>query len=350
MVTFIFTILTITVIAVVIDTSEKTDDFVASGLSTWEIITNYYFGFVPFIISMIFPLIVFIAVIFFTSKLSGRSEIVAILANGVSFNRMLRPYFMGGLFLATILWLAMQFVIPKANYIYGSFKTTYVDKNSSYKGLQNSPDYYMRVDTNTFIGLRYYDTTYKSASAFFMEKVKGNQVFYNLRSSGIKWDTAKNKWRIDNGIERTFKGLNETVKKVDTMYLNLNILPGDLRRDEYLKDRLITPELDTYIAKEELRGSEGLNTLKVERYRRDATPFSVLILTIIGVVVSSRKTRGGSGMHLAIGIVIAALFVVMDKFSTVFSTKGDMHPLLAAWIPNMVFTVVAIYMYKKAPK
>lgn len=349
MVTFVFTIVTLTVIAVVIDTSEKTDDFVKSGLSTWQIVTQYYYGFVPFIISMIFPLIVFIAVIFFTSKMSGRAEIVAILANGINFNRMLRPYFIGGMFLASILWIANQFIIPKALEIYGTFKAKYIDSNSTYR-VGSSSNFYLRVDSNTFVGMRYYDTSYKSASSFFMQKIRGNQVYYNLRSESIRWDTAKHKWRIENGIERKLNGLKEEVRRVDTMHLNLNVQPKDLRRDEYLKDRLITPELNEYIRLEELRGSEGLNTLKVERYRRDATPFSVLILTLIGVVVSSRKTRGGSGLHLAVGIVIASLFVVMDRFSTVFSTKGDMHPLVAAWMPNIIFSIVAYYLYRKAPK
>ena len=134
------------------------------------------------------------------------------------------------------------------------------------------------------------------------------------------------------------------------MNINLNLRPADLRKDEYLKDKLITPELTRFIHMEELRGAEGLNTLKVERYRRDATPASVIILTIIGVAVAARKTRGGSGIPLAIGIVAASSFVVMDKFSTVFSTKGNLHPLLAAWLPNIIFSLVALWLYRRAPK
>src|SRR3954462_8742720 len=161
LVTFVFTILTITVIAVVIDTSEKTDDFVRSGLSSTEIITKYYYGFVPFIISMIFPLIVFIAVIFFTSKLAARSEIVAILANGVNFNRMLRPYLMGGVILAALLWVGNQYVIPRANGIRSDFQITYIDRNSSYQPGGMNSNYHLRADSNTYFGLRYYDTLSK---------------------------------------------------------------------------------------------------------------------------------------------------------------------------------------------
>jgi lipopolysaccharide export system permease protein len=351
MVTFVFSILTITVIAVVIDSSEKADDFVKSGLPFTGIITKYYFGFVPFIISMIFPLIVFIAVIFFTSKMAARAETVAIIAAGVPYNRMLRPYLIGALLLATIMLWANAFVIPKANEIHSNFKAYYIDRNSSYySGAGGSRDFYFRSDTNTFVGMKYYDTLNKSASNFFLEKVKGNQVFYNLRSDYIRWDTAAKKWRLENAIERKINGLEENVTRHTTLLLNLNVKPGELRRDEYMKDKLTTPELIEFLRKEEIRGTEGLNTYKVELYRRFATPVSVIILTIMGVAVAARKTRGGSGLHMAFGIVTAAAFVIMDKFSTVFSTKGDFPPLLAAWLPNIFFTLVAWWLYKNAPK
>ena len=132
--------------------------------------------------------------------------------------------------------------------------------------------------------------------------------------------------------------------------MKLNLSPTELRKDEYLKDKLSTPKLAAYIKKEELRGTEGLNTLKVERYRRTATPASVILLTLIGAVVAGRKTRGGSGLHLAIGIIIAAVFILSDRFSTVFSIKGNFPPFLAAWTPNIVFSLVAYYLYRKAPK
>jgi lipopolysaccharide export system permease protein len=134
------------------------------------------------------------------------------------------------------------------------------------------------------------------------------------------------------------------------MNLSLNFTPKDLRRDYYLKDKLTTPELLEFIRLEELRGTEGLNTLQVERYRRSATPVSVLLMTLIGAIIAGRKTRGGSGLHLAIGIIIAAVFILLDRFSTVFATKGNLPPVLAAWIPNLIFVVVAWYLYRRAPK
>lgn len=347
-------VLIFSVIAVVIDSSEKADDFVKSGLSTWTIITNYYVGFVAFIFSLIFPLMVFIAVIFFTSKMAGRTEIVAILAGGIHFNRFLRPYMTAALFMGAFFWVATQYWIPSANVIRGNFQATYIDSKSSYeqgKAAERSRNYYVRVDTNTFAGLRSYDTSSKSAlGGFFLERMEGTRVIYNLRADNAHWDTAKNTWKLNNVVERKINGMHEKVTIIPDTTIKLNVKPADIRFDKYLKDKMTTPELKQYIKAEEARGSEGLNEFKVERYRRDATPVSVVILTFIGVVVASRKTRGGSGLHLAVGIITAAIFVVMDKFSLTFSTKGNFPPFLAAWTPNFLFAVVAVWLYRIAPK
>jgi lipopolysaccharide export system permease protein len=352
--TTIFMVLIFSVIAVVIDTSEKADDFVKSGLSSWTILKEYYVGFVAFIFSMIFPLMVFIAVIFFTSKMAGRTEIVAILAGGVHFNRFLRPYMIGALLMGGFFWVATQYWIPMANVLRGNFQATYIDAKSSYeqsKYGERPRNYYIRVDSNTFASLRSYDTTTKSAlGGFSLQRLRGNQVVYNLRADNAKWDTAKKNWKLDNVVERRISGLEEISKVIPDTNLRLNVVPADIRFDKYLKDKMTTPQLNAYIRAEEARGSEGLNEFKVERYRRDATPVSVVILTFIGVVVASRKTRGGSGLHLAMGIITAALFVVMDKFSLTFSTKGSFPPFLAAWMPNIIFMVVAVWLYRVAPK
>ncbi|MEO5592739.1 MAG: LptF/LptG family permease [Chitinophagaceae bacterium] len=351
LITFVFTILALTVISVVIDSSEKADDFVKSGLTSSQIITKYYIGFVPFIISMIFPLMVFIAVIYFTSKLAGRSEIVAILANGVRYRRFLRPYFIGGCLLGLLLWYCNMFVFPKGNGIRSDFQVRYIDNNSSYyNGQVSNTTFYLKSDPNTYVAIRYYDTANKVSSGFFLQKIKGNKVYYNLRGESIKWDTAHKNWKVENAIERQIDGIHETVKQLPVMNLKLSITPKDLRRDEYLKDKLTSPDLKQFISMEEMRGTEGLNTYKVEYYRRIATPFSVVILTLLGAVVASRKTRGGSGLHLAFGIVAAATFVIMDRFSIVFSSKGQLHPMLAAWLPNIIFMVITFFVYRKAPK
>lgn len=343
-----------TVIAVVIDISEKSDDFVKSGLGAWDIFTKYYFGFMPRMISLLFPLFVFIAAIFFTSKMAGRSEVIAILASGTSFNRFLRPYLVGGILFAVTLWFGQRYLVPKANVLFSNFQTTYVDKNSSYNQTKNARttfNRYLKNDNNTFAGILSYDTTSKMSYTFFMHRIKNNNVAYNLRAENIKWDTAKgkNRWLLTNVIEHTFNGINETVTLTPTKEMTFNFKPDDLKSDEYAKDKMITPELDKFIVLEKIRNNKT-NDLEVERYRRDATPFAVLLLGLMGAIVGSRKVRGGSGAHLAIGFVSAAMFILLDRFSTIFSTNGDFPPLLAAWTPNIVFIFVAMYMYKKAPK
>jgi lipopolysaccharide export system permease protein len=351
LITFVFTMLTITVIAVVIDTSEKADDFARSGLSAGQLVTHYFFGFVPFIMSMIYPLMVFIATIYFSSKMAGKSEFVAILASGVRYNRMLRPYFIGALLLAGLFWYASQYWVPRAEEIRTNFQANYIDKNSSYNGdPYRSSNYYLRVNSESYVGLRYYDTARKTAGGFFLSKIKNNKIYYNLRAESMRWDTATKTWQLTNVTEHTIDGLKETARLIPSMHINLNVKPEELRRDDYLKNKFTTPDLKRFIRMEEIRGSEGLSTYKEERYHRDASPFSVMILTMMGAVISTRKVRGGSGLLLAIGLVTAALFVIMDKFSMTFATKGNFSPMLAAWMPNIIFSFVAAWLYWRAPK
>ena len=349
--TFFFSIFLFAVIAIVVDVSEKTDDFVRSGLGVKNIITQYYYGFVPHIIALLLPLFVFIAVIFFTSKMAGRSEIIAILASGTSYSRWLRPYWIGGVLLASLLWFANQYVVPRANQIRGSFEANYIDKNNTYNALVSTSSYiYLRVDSFTYAGIYSYDTLAKRGGPYFSFTIKKNKVVENLRADQIIWDTGSRKWKLESILLRKINDKGEEVSLTTEQLMNFNFKPLDLSRDKYTKDKLTTPELNRFIELEELRGSEGLNSLKVERYRRDATCVTVLLLTLIGAIVAGRKVRGGSGVHLAVGFVTAALFILTDRFSTIFSTKGDLPPLLAAWIPNFIFIFVVILLYRKAPK
>ncbi|MGI8950718.1 MAG: LptF/LptG family permease [Chitinophagaceae bacterium] len=349
--TFFFSIFLFTIISVVVDVSEKTDDFVKSGWTFSQIVMNYYIAFIPHIIALLFPLFVFISVIFFTSKMAGRSEVIAILASGTSYNRFLRPYWIAGIALAALLWYANQYVVPKAEYKRTYFETHYVQANSSYNPLiATTNNYYFRIDSFTYAGVHFFDTGLKGGGPFFMSTIKNNQLVYNLRAESMRWDTAKQKWQLTNVFERTINGLHETVVRTPKKSMDFNFRPTDLYTDEFTKDKLTTAELDRFIQLQELHGAEGLNDLKVERYRRDATSITVIILTIIGAVVASRRVRGGSGMHLAIGFVTAAVFILTDRFSTIFSTKSNLPPLLAAWIPNIIFSFVAYYFYRKAPK
>lgn len=348
-VTFFFCMLIMTTLAVAIDISEKTDDFVKSGLSSKEIFYDYYIGFIPFIWGMLYPLFVFIAVIYFTSKMALKSEVIAILASGTTYNRWLRPYFIGGLFFAIGLFFAARYVLPRANEIRSRFQTTYIDNNGPNPNFSSS-SIYRRIDPVTYIGIKNYDTASKTAAGIFINKVRNNKMFYNLRAQRLEWDTAKRNWKLLSVVERNLDSLGESIRNIPSMNIDLKLQPKELKVDNYLKDNLTTPELEGFIKTEETRAAEGLNPLKVELYRRTATPFTVLLLTLIGATIAGRKTRGGSGLHMAIGIVIAAIFIVSDRFSTTFSVKGNLPPFLAAWIPNVVFSFVAYYLYKKAPK
>jgi lipopolysaccharide export system permease protein len=350
--TFFFCLILLTVIVVVVDISEHTDDFVKSKLPSWRILTDYYFGFIPRIDAMLFPLFVFIAVIFFTSKMAGRSEVIAILSSGVSYRRFMLPFVFGGFILSGMLWGGYQYVVPKANQIWGDFSKTYIDVNLGAANVNSSykQHIYFRVDSNSYLGIRGYDTISKSGVGFFIQTFKNNQLVYNLRSPNFSWDTAMRKWSLTAANERNFQEKTETVKMYQSILKNYNFKPLDLRKDEYLKDQMTTPDLDRFIKQEKLRQSESLSTLLVERYNRDAIPFSVLILTIIGVSLASRKVRGGSGMHLAIGIVLCVLYILFSRVSVVFATKGSFSPWLAAWTPNIIYAFIAFYLYKRAPK
>ncbi|MEO6254367.1 MAG: LptF/LptG family permease [Ferruginibacter sp.] len=350
--TFFFCLILFTAIVVVVDISEKTDNFVKSKLPISRIITDYYFGFIPRIDAMLFPLFVFISVIFFTSKMAGRSEIIAILSSGVSYRRFLLPYVVGGLFLSAVLWMGYQYIVPKANLKWANFEIKYIDgptaiesNNSHFK-----QKLYFKMDSNTYVGIRGYDTILKSGNGFFVQRFEKNRLVYNLRSDQFNWDSATRKWKLFNVVERRLDSISERINKSTEMLVPYNFKPRDLRRDDYLKDQLPTPELDEFIKQERSRGSEMLNTLLVERYNRDAIPVSVLILTIIGAVLASRKIRGGSGVHLAVGVVISVLYILFSRFSIVFATKGNFTPFIASWTPNILFGLLAFYLYKKAPK
>lgn len=327
--------------------SEKTDDFAKANLDYPTVFREYYSGFIPFILAMLFPLFVFISVIFFTSKMANRSEFIAILASGVSLRRILRPYWVGGVFLAVILYIANFYYLPRANEIRTKFEVKYTQTT---KLDVVNKSIYMRVDSFTYCGIRYYDTTTRGGGTFFLETIKDHKVVYNLRADNINWDTTRKLWKLTGVIERKVHDLKEDVTFQQELYKNFNFRPLDLQRDEYVKDRLTTPELNEMIRMEKLRGSETVKELTMERAKRASTPVSVIILTLIGAIMACRKIRGGSGVHLALGIVLCAFFILTDRFSTIFSTKGNLNPYVAAWLPNVIFGFVTLWLYKKAPK
>ena len=351
LVTFFFALIALTVLVIIIDLSERTDDFAKTGLPASTIVTQYYFGFIPRITAMLFPLFIFIAVIFFTSKMASRSEIIAILGSGVSFRRFLLPFAWGGLLFTGILWWTNQYVLPPANERWANFNSQYIDFNyGGYVNTSTISNKYFKLDSFSYAGIRYYDTASKTGSNFFVQRFDGTQLVYNMQAQSLSWDTATHKWKLDKVTERTINGLAHSIVESDSKMMNFNFKPRDLRRDDYMKDKLTTPELSEFIQLEKLRGSENVNSLILEKQNRNATPVSVFILTIIGATIASQKIRGGSGFHLAVGVLICVIYILVGRFSAVFSLKANFDPVVAAWLPNVVFGFLAWILYRRASK
>lgn len=346
--TFFYAIMILTVISVVIDITEKIDDFISHDLSVSYIITHYYFGFIPYIVAMLFPLFIFIAVIFFTSKMAYRLEIMAVLSSGVSFRRYLRAYWVGGILLALLLGIANESIVPRANRVRTKFENTYVHNPSSRSNILTN--IHMRVDTQTYVSMNSFYPDDDYATGFTLEKIHGQKLLVKLSSSSVTWDSAKKVWKTNRTIVRQMADKQLDVRSITDTTLKINLTPRDLLTNSDAQETMTTAELNKYIASQELRGTGGLNYLYVEKYQRVASAFAVIILTFIGAVIASRKVRGGSGLHLALGIVISVTYILFMRFSTTFSVKGNLNPLLAVWIPNFIFAGVALLLYRRAQK
>jgi lipopolysaccharide export system permease protein len=349
--TFFFSIFLFALIATAIDASEKSEDFIQSNLTFSEIFRQYYIGFIPHIITLLFPVFILISVVFFTSRLAMRSEIVAMLSVGMSLRRILRPFWIGGIFFMLLLGLLNHYIIPEANTIRTNFEHKYIHlKNMGGSASSYVNNIYFRIDSNTYAGIRSFDTVSRTGNGFFLSRLRNGQMQMNMRAETIVWNEAKKQWQLNNVVERKIVGYKEEVKYLATTQIQFGYKPGELATDEYQKDKLKTPDLNRLIDKEEARGSEGVIALKFERYRRDANAVSVIVMTLIAGILASRKIRGGSGFHMGLAFVIGVSFILVDKFSMVFSIKGNLHPLMAAWLPTFLFGLLTLRLYQQAPK
>jgi lipopolysaccharide export system permease protein len=343
--TFTYAILILAVITAVIDYSEKVDDFVKRKAPALEVL-NYYKDFVPYMVAFLFPLFIFIATIFFTSKLAYKSEIIAILASGVSFPRFLRPYIVGSAFLCGVSFLANHWIVPAANKERLAFEDKYVHENP-YSFDRNV---HLRLSPNLLIFIQSYDYASNTGYRFTAEKINGTELKEKLMADRISYDSLKKSWKLFNVTTRINNGLNEELKFAPEMVQKYSFSPKDLQEDNDIMTAMTTPHLNRVIEREKLRGRENLNQYYVEKYRRTAQPFAGIILTIIAVSIASKKVRGGSGLHLAIGIVISSAYIMAMQFSTTFSTKAGLNPLIAVWIPNMIFGTLAVFFYRRQIK
>ena len=346
--TFVYAIILLAVVIIIFDISEKIDDFIQKQAPLKAIVFDYYLNFLPFFINKFTALFTFISVIFFTSKMAGDTEIIAILNSGVSFKRFLRPYIFGAIVLSLFSFMLTNFVIPKTIHRMIDFESRYVKKQNP----TNYTNIHMQIEPGTFIYVESYNSQANSGYKFTLEKTeKSKGLVYKLEAESLVWDTIKRKWTINNFYERKLlPNGNEIIQKGTTRNIALNVKPEEFNIDTDNVMYMNFFELRNFIQKEKLKGSSQINRYLVEMHQRFAFPFAGIILTLIGVALSSRKVRGGTGLHLGFGIAITFTYILFLQVTTVFARFGEVPPALGVWTPNIIFGLVAWYLLWKAPK
>ena len=346
--TYIYAILLIISIAIVFDFNENLSKFTQYHAPWRAIIFDYYANFIPYYSNLFSPLFVFIAVIFFTSKLAGNSEIIAMLAAGVSIKRLMRPYMLSCVVIAGLTFYLNSFVIPHGTVIRQNFETLYRNskKNTSAEDIQ------LFVAKNTTAYIQNYDDQYKRGYGFSLVKIKNKKIVSHLTAMEIQYDTiadSKYHWKLSNWKIRTLKGLKEHIQSGATKDTVLLMEPTDLVYSKGQQETFTSPELLDYISKQTSRGSGNVVQYGVEFHKRIAMSFSSFILTIIGLTLSSRKRKGGMGLSLGIGLALSFSYIMLQTVSATFAIQDNTPPMLAAWIPNIIFAIVAYFCYRHAP-
>ena len=347
---FFFTVLLITMVAVVIDVSDRIDKFIDQPCTLHEIIFDYYLNFIPWINGLLWPLFAMMAVIFFTSQMAKNSEIISILSAGVSYRRLMVPYLVSASIVAGLLWIGSNYIIPRSTKIKNEFESKYISKAQK-KTLSNDVHFYLSPTEKVYI--RYYRRKDSSAHTFRHETFDENgELKEILKSSKLKLLEYPNKWQLENYEKRTFNGDLETMMRggTDKMDTTFNFSPDDFVRHSKQMEMMTTGDLREFIKIERSRGLGTAKKFEVELYKRTADPFTIIILTFLGVIFASRKVRGGMGIHLALGIITGSLYVVLSKFAVTFSNNLSLSPLIGVWIPNIFFGILAIILFQRAQK
>ena len=342
--TFFLCITLIVSIAIVFDIAENIDDFLSKDVTLKQVAFDYYLNFIPYFANLFCSLFTFVAVIYFTSKMAYDTEIIAILSSGVSFHRLVRPYMIGAFIVVAFSYFLGNYIIPQANKERVEFKNTYITKN-----IPRESNIHRQLTHGTYIYMQTYNTTTDIGHNFTIEKIEDGIQKSKLTAEFIKWDRERKVWQINNYYIRDIDGYDENFtfgKELDTL---LNMKPEDYRVMKNIVETMSKPVLDKEIQDLRLR---GVNTVEyeLEKHRRAASPFSLFILTIIGVSLASKKLKGGLGFHLGLGILISFAYIMFMQFTSVFSNTGLMPPLVAAWVPNLFFSIVAIFLYRRACK
>lgn len=346
--TYIYSIVLIISISIVFDINENLAKFTQYHAPFKAIVFDYYANFVPYFANLFSPLFVFIAVIFFTTKLAANSEIISMLAAGVSFKRLMRPYMISCVLISSLSFYLSAYVIPHGTVVRQNFETMYKNKKKN----TSADNVMLQVGKGTIAYIQHYDNNMKRGYGFSLDKFDNKKLVSHMTAMEAQYDTiseSKYHWTVVNWKVRELRGLREHISngvRLDTL---IQMEPTDLVYSKGQQETFTSPELKAYISKQIDRGSSSVVQYQVEYHKRIASSFASFILTTIGLSLSSRKRKGGMGMYLGIGLALSFGYIMLQTVSSTFAINANTPPMLAAWIPNLIFAVVAYFCYRKAP-
>lgn len=395
--TFFFVMMILVAIIVVIDITEKVDKFNDHHLPM-SVILGYYFDFIPWISGLLTPIICFIAIVYVTSRLAAHTEIVAMLSSGISFRRLLVPYFLASAFIALISFIFNGWVIPHSNRDRLTFEMQYFQNKFYFE----SRNVHMQTAPNVYLFIQNYNNQNNTGYQFSLERFSDNKLIEKLTADNIQWDSVKHKWTLrfwkrkmvdemffvgasadsmtpitpiptakddfkapnapvallrpkpkkteEFRVTPSFSGLSKFVEKGEALDTTLAITPKDFENNAHEYDGMTIPELGHQIAQLKFRGTTGVEAYETERHIRFAAPCTTFVLVFMGVIVSARKSRGGTGFQIALGFLLAFIFILFFTMTRTFAETGSLPPVLAAWLPNSIFTVISLVMYKYVPR
>jgi lipopolysaccharide export system permease protein len=336
----------ILLIVVVFDVNEQLDKFMVPEITLKEIIFDYYVNFIPYFMSMFAALFTFIAVIFFTSKLADKSEIIAMLSTGMSFDRLIFPYIVSATIIAVSMFMLSAYVIPPANAERLDFVYKYIKKN---KKVEHARNVQLEVEPGVFAYFDTYNNESKMGYRFSLEHFEGKTLVSRLTANSIKYDSLY-QWTLRDYIIRDFDGMYEHISSGTHKDTTLMIVPQDFLISETDCETMTSPQLSKFIKRQKKRGIGNIQMFEIEYHKRIANAFSYFILTIIGVSLSSRKKKGGMGLNIGIGLGLSFSYILFMTVTSSFAVSGMVSPSIACWIPNIIYTLIAIYLYHKAPR
>ena len=347
--TYFFAITLIISISIVFDFNENLSKFSQYNAPWQAIIFDYYANFVPYFANLFSPLFVFIAVIFFTSKMAGNSEIIAIISAGVSFKRLMRPYMISCVLISSLSFVLAAYVIPKGNVVKQNFESMYKNKKKN----TQADNVQIQVERGVIAYIQHYDNERKQGFGFCLDKFENKKLVSHMTATSIQYDTiadSKYHWKALGWKIREMRGMKEKITSGASLDTLIQMEPIDLVFSKGQQETFTSPQLKEYISKQIDRGSKNIVQYEVEYHKRIASSFASFILTTIGVSLSSRKRKGGMGMYLGIGLALSFTYIMLQTISATFAINVGAPAALAAWMPNIIFTVIAFFCYKHAPR